>query len=384
MPRQRARADGLPVGDVALDQHLEQELGAGIEHAAISTGARCCADKPCGGRLRPAATSTGWPKRIVAAACGLIAACPRPCPHASPASRSSDAPRRRASPRRWRGSRPSSRRAATRSCWPRIRPRATTGQEFATVDPSVLGAAADLAIVLGGDGTMLSIARQLAPHDVPLIGVNQGRLGFLTDIPLARMEATLGAMLDGRYVEERRTLLAATVERANGAREHAPALNDVVVNRGALGTMIECAIEIDGRFVYAMRADGIIVATPTGSTAYALSAGGPILAPEVRRVRAGAGGAARAHASADRRPGRQPHRDRRQSRPRRVGPLRRAGAFRAGRRRPRRARRARSQRALPPSRRPRLLRDAARKAALERNARAHPQIGTAIRVRSQQ
>jgi NAD+ kinase len=158
---------------------------------------------------------------------------------------------------------------------------AAARQEFSTVDHAVLRAA-DLAIVLGGDGTMLSIARQLAPHNVPLIGVNQGRLGFLTDIPLARMEATLGAMLDGRYVEERRTIIAATVERANGAHEHAPALNDVVVNRGALGTMIEYAIEIDGRFVYAMRADGVIVATPTGSTAYALSAGGPILAPEVR------------------------------------------------------------------------------------------------------
>jgi NAD+ kinase len=149
------------------------------------------------------------------------------------------------------------------------------------VDPSTRGASADLAIVLGGDGTMLSVARELAPHNVPLIGVNQGRLGFLTDIPLARMEATLGAMLDGRYVEERRTIIAATVERASGVREHAPALNDVVVNRGALGTMIECAVEIDGRFVYSMRADGIILATPTGSTAYALSAGGPILAPEV-------------------------------------------------------------------------------------------------------
>jgi NAD+ kinase len=150
-----------------------------------------------------------------------------------------------------------------------------------TVDALLLGSAIDLAIVLGGDGTMLSIARQLAPHDVPMIGVNQGRLGFLTDIPLARMEATLTAMLDGRFVEERRTLIAATVERADGSREHAPALNDVVVNRGALGTMIECAVEIDGRFVYAMRADGVIVATPTGSTAYALSAGGPIIAPTV-------------------------------------------------------------------------------------------------------
>ena len=140
---------------------------------------------------------------------------------------------------------------------------------------------ADLAIVLGGDGTMLSVARRLAPHDVPLIGVNLGRLGFLTDIPLARLEPTLSAMLDGHYTEERRTLLAATVERADGSTGHAPALNEIVVNRGGLGSMIECAIEIDGRFVYAMRADGVIVATPTGSTAYSLSTGGPIIAPEV-------------------------------------------------------------------------------------------------------
>src|SRR4030095_3174090 len=159
--------------------------------------------------------------------------------------------------------------------------RQTPLEGYDVADAGSLGARADLAIVLGGDGTMLAIARQLAPHNVPLIGVNQGRLGFLTDIPLARMEATLGALLDRRYVEARGTIVAACVQRANGAREHAPALNDVVVNRGSLGTMIECAVEIDGRFVYAMRADGIIVATPTGSTAYALSAGGPILAPEV-------------------------------------------------------------------------------------------------------
>lgn len=151
----------------------------------------------------------------------------------------------------------------------------------ATLEDDALPGAADLAIVLGGDGTMLSIARRLAPLDVPLIGVNLGRLGFLTDIPLARLEPTLGAMLDGRYTEERRTLLAVTVARADGSSEHAPALNEVVVNRGGLGSMIECAIEIDGRFVYAMRADGVIVATPTGSTAYALSTGGPIIAPEV-------------------------------------------------------------------------------------------------------
>jgi len=150
-----------------------------------------------------------------------------------------------------------------------------------SADPAELGAHADLAIVLGGDGTMLSIARRLAPCDVPLIGINQGRLGFLTDVPLARMEAVLDAMLAGHFQEERRTMLSATVVRAGGDRDEALALNDVVVNRGSGGSMIECAVDIDGRFVFAIRADGIIVATPTGSTAYALSAGGPILDPMV-------------------------------------------------------------------------------------------------------
>ena len=152
---------------------------------------------------------------------------------------------------------------------------------YPTAAPEDLGRAVDLAIVLGGDGTMLSIARELAPFGVPLIGINQGRLGFLTDIPLTGMEATLDAMLAGRYQEERRTLLAAIVVRSDGGRDEAFALNEAVVNRGSLGSMIDCAVEIDGRFVYAMRADGIIVATPTGSTAYALSAGGPILDPQL-------------------------------------------------------------------------------------------------------
>jgi len=152
---------------------------------------------------------------------------------------------------------------------------------YPSAAPDALGARVDVAIVIGGDGTMLAIARRLAPYDVPLIGINQGRLGFLTDIPIARMETMLAGILAGGYVEERRTLLAAEVERLDGSREGALALNDVVLNRGGGGTMIECAVEIDGRFVYAMRADGVIVATPTGSTAYALSAGGPILDPQV-------------------------------------------------------------------------------------------------------
>jgi NAD+ kinase len=159
--------------------------------------------------------------------------------------------------------------------------RATPMPGFQTASAEALAKEVDVAVVVGGDGTMLSIARRLAPLNVPLIGVNQGRLGFLTDIPIARMETMLATMLAGRYIEERRTLLAAEVVRADGTQEATFALNDVVLNRGGGGTMIECAVEIDGRFVYAMRADGIIVATPTGSTAYALSAGGPILDPQV-------------------------------------------------------------------------------------------------------
>lgn len=155
------------------------------------------------------------------------------------------------------------------------------GLRCAVAPSERIGASADLAIVVGGDGTMLAIARRLAALDVPLIGINQGRLGFLTDIPLARMEASLDAMLAGCYVEERRTLLDATVTPAEGEPARALALNDVVVNRGSLGTMIDCAIDIDGRPMFTMRADGMIVATPTGSTAYALSAGGPILSPGV-------------------------------------------------------------------------------------------------------
>lgn len=153
--------------------------------------------------------------------------------------------------------------------------------ETPVLSAEALRGATDLAIVLGGDGTMLSVARTLAPHGVPLIGVNLGRLGFLTDIPIAEVELTLGAMLDGRHVEERRTLITATILRGDGTHAEALALNEVVVNRGGLGSMIECVVEIDGRFVYAMRADGVIVATPTGSTAYALSTGGPIIAPAV-------------------------------------------------------------------------------------------------------
>jgi NAD+ kinase len=143
-----------------------------------------------------------------------------------------------------------------------------------------IGRYADLAIVLGGDGTMLNIARKLAPFNVPLVGINQGRLGFLTDLSIDTMFQTLGSMLDGQYVTERRMLLYVEVARDDVAYD-ALALNDVAVNRGVGGNMIEFEVRINGEYVYLLRSDGLIVATPTGSTAYALSAGGPILHPSL-------------------------------------------------------------------------------------------------------
>jgi len=142
-----------------------------------------------------------------------------------------------------------------------------------------IGKRIDLAIVVGGDGTMLHVARSLAPHGVPLIGVNLGRLGFLTDIPTDRMEEDLGRVLDGDFKTESRILLEAEVVRGGKTTHHANAFNDVVINKGALARLIEFEMRVDGEFVSSTRADGIIVATPTGSTAYALSAGGPILHP---------------------------------------------------------------------------------------------------------
>lgn len=142
-----------------------------------------------------------------------------------------------------------------------------------------IGAHADLAIVIGGDGTLLNAARRLARYRVPLVGVNQGRLGFMTDIGREDMLSCMDDLLDGRFIAETRMLLDAEVSR--GGREVATnlALNDVVVDKGAIGRMIECELFIDGEFIYNLRADGLIVATPTGSTAYSLSAGGPILHP---------------------------------------------------------------------------------------------------------
>ena len=144
-----------------------------------------------------------------------------------------------------------------------------------------IGTQADVAIVLGGDGTMLGVARQLAAFDVPMIGINQGRLGFMTDITVERMIAVLTDMLDGKIESEQRSLLEGVVWREGAQIFEALAVNDVVVSRGAGSGMVELRVEVDGHFMYNQRSDGLIVGTPTGSTAYALSAGGPLLHPSL-------------------------------------------------------------------------------------------------------
>ncbi len=144
-----------------------------------------------------------------------------------------------------------------------------------------LGKACDLAVVVGGDGTMLGIARELSRYGIPLIGINQGRLGFVTDVPVDGYAQTLAPMLAGEYEVEHRTMLEGMVRREDATIFEGFAMNDVVVSRGATAGMVELRVCIGNEFIANFRADGLIVASPTGSTAYALSAGGPLLHPAI-------------------------------------------------------------------------------------------------------
>src|SRR5574340_288760 len=155
---------------------------------------------------------------------------------------------------------------------------------YPTASFAEIGVRADLVVILGGDGTMLHVARAIGAYDVPMVGINQGRLGFLTDILVDDMLPSLTAILNGEFLSEDRFLLNASIMRANSALAEMCAFNDVVVSKGATGRLIEIEVLIDGQFVYSQRLDGLIVATPTGSTAYALSAGGPILHPTLEAV----------------------------------------------------------------------------------------------------
>jgi NAD+ kinase len=144
-----------------------------------------------------------------------------------------------------------------------------------------LGRDCDLAVVVGGDGTMLGIARQLARFGTPLVGINQGRLGFITDVAIGQFAEALAPMIAGDYEEEHRTMLEGEVWRDGTSIFEGFAMNDVVVSRGAAASMVELKVDIGTEFVANFRSDGLIIGSPTGSTAYALSAGGPILHPGI-------------------------------------------------------------------------------------------------------
>ena len=154
-----------------------------------------------------------------------------------------------------------------------------TDFEALTIDQ--IGAQCDLAVVVGGDGTMLGIARELARHNLPLVGINQGRLGFITDVPIGHFRDALAPMIAGDYEEDFRSMLEGEVWRDGECIFEGLSLNDVVVSRGATASMVELRVDIGDEFVANLRADGLIVASPTGSTAYSLSAGGPILHPGI-------------------------------------------------------------------------------------------------------
>ncbi|MGI1678130.1 MAG: NAD(+) kinase [Cellvibrionaceae bacterium] len=155
---------------------------------------------------------------------------------------------------------------------------------FSIVDKAELGKKCDLVIVVGGDGSMLAAASALARYNVPLLGVNQGRLGFLTDISPDDIEPLVGDVLEGKYLKETRFMLGMSVIRNGETIGTGEALNDVVVHPGKFIRMIEFALHIDDQFVYNQRSDGIIISTPTGSTAYALSAGGPLVHPRMDAI----------------------------------------------------------------------------------------------------
>ncbi len=147
-----------------------------------------------------------------------------------------------------------------------------------------LGRIADLAIVVGGDGNMLGAARVLSRFNVSVIGVNRGNLGFLTDLNPEDFKSSLKEVLDGHFIEEERFLLEAEVHRHGQVKSHNAALNEAVLHPGQVAHMIEFEVYIDDSFAFSLRADGLIVSTPTGSTAYSLSGGGPILSPSLNAI----------------------------------------------------------------------------------------------------
>ena len=157
-------------------------------------------------------------------------------------------------------------------------------QDVQFAERKMLGEVCDLAIVVGGDGSMLAAARNLAGHDVSVLGINRGKLGFLTDIRPDELDAKVNAVLDGEYRSEKRFLLDVVVKRNGHPIASGTALNDIVMNSGGSARMIEFELYMDDTFVYQQNSDGLIISTPTGSTAYALSGGGPIMHPSLEAI----------------------------------------------------------------------------------------------------
>lgn len=157
----------------------------------------------------------------------------------------------------------------------------TKNEHLPTIKVNEMQGNIDVVIVIGGDGTLLGVGRHLAGANIPVIGINMGRLGYMTDIPLQEVSSILPQMLAGFYESDSRDLLIASVIRKGEITHQGLALNDVVVNRSSLTGMVELTVKVNDSFMYNQRSDGLIVATPTGSTAYSLSSGGPILHPRV-------------------------------------------------------------------------------------------------------
>lgn len=159
-----------------------------------------------------------------------------------------------------------------------------TGCAVEVVETDKLAASVDLMLVLGGDGTMIATARMLGDTEVPVLGVNYGGLGYLAEFRIEELYTALEAILAGNYVVEKRVMLAVELMRGDESLTHSRVLNDVVINKSALARIIEIEAYFNQQFVNSFRADGLIVSTPTGSTAYNLSAGGPVIYPTMNAV----------------------------------------------------------------------------------------------------
>jgi len=159
-----------------------------------------------------------------------------------------------------------------------------TGCVVETVNDEKLAETVDLMLVLGGDGTMIATARMLGDKEVPVIGVNYGGLGYLAEFPIKELFPALEAILNGHYQVEPRVMLAAELRRGEELVTKTRVLNDVVMNKSALARIIEIEAYLNNQFVNSFRADGLIVSTPTGSTAYNLSAGGPVIYPSMNAI----------------------------------------------------------------------------------------------------